>query len=171
MATYGTTSGAIGYMANKAIQNREIDACYSVRMTDTWMPMFDLSTPQKVEKFTKKTENEIQDVIQRIDKREKNKKMSLRTMAFITKLFAQPIYNKKARLTTHFHVENSCIGCGLCAKNCPVQAIELQNKKPVWTKEKCAMCLGCLHHCPKFSIQYGKHTKKHGQYRNPNVTL
>lgn len=89
VATYGTTSGAIGYMANKAIQNREIDACYSVRMADTWTPMFDLSTPQKVEKFTKKTENEIQDVIQRIDKREKNKKMSLRTMAFITKLFAQ----------------------------------------------------------------------------------
>ena len=26
------------------------------------------------------------------------------------------------------------------------------------------MCLACLHHCPKFAIQYGKNTKKHGQY-------
>ena len=31
------------------------------------------------------------------------------------------------------------------------------------------MCLGCLHRCPEFAIQYGKNTKKHGQYMNPNV--
>jgi len=65
----------------------------------------------------------------------------------------------------------NCIGCGLCVRRCPVRAIEIQNKKPVWVKEKCVMCLGCMHHCPKFSIQYGKHTKGHGQYANPNVTL
>lgn len=171
VATYGTMPGAIGYMADKAIRNQEIDACYSVRMADTWTPMFDLSTPQKVGRFTKTTETEIKNVIHMISKREKNKKMSLRTMVFITKLFAQPIYNKKVRLTANLHVEDSCIGCGLCARKCPVQAIEMQNKKPVWVKKKCVMCLGCLHHCPKFSIQYGKHTKEHGQYTNPNVTL
>ena len=33
------------------------------------------------------------------------------------------------------------------------------------------MCLGCLHRCPKFAIQYGRNTKKHGQYTNPNVKL
>ncbi len=171
VATYGTTPGAIGHMANKAIRDREIDAYYSVRMPDTWTPMFDLSTPQKVKRFTKTTETEIENVIQSISSREKNKNMSLRTMALITKLFAQPIYNKKVRLTANFHVENSCIGCGLCARKCPVQAIEMQNKKPVWVREKCVMCLGCLHHCPEFSIQYGNHTKAHGQYTNPNVTL
>ena len=25
-------------------------------------------------------------------------------------------------------------------------------------------CLGCLHKCPTFAIQYGRNTKKHGQY-------
>lgn len=68
------------------------------------------------------------------------------------------------RQTHHFHVEDSCIGCGLCARNCPVSAIQLQDKKPVWVKEQCVMCLSCLHHCPKFAIQYGSRTKKHGQY-------
>lgn len=94
-----------------------------------------------------------------------------RTPAFITKWIAAPIYDHKVRRTSHFHVENSCIGCGLCAKKCPVQAIALQGKKPVWIKEKCVMCLGCLHRCPKFAIQYGSKTKQHGQYTNPNVKV
>lgn len=77
--------------------------------------------------------------------------------------------NEIMRKTSHFKVENSCIGCGLCAKNCPVSAIEIRNKKPVWVKDRCVMCLSCLHHCPKFAIQYENRTKKHGQYTNPNV--
>ena len=34
-----------------------------------------------------------------------------------------------------------------------------------------ALCLGCLHRCPRFAIQDGRHTKEHGQYTNPNVTI
>ena len=71
------------------------------------------------------------------------------------------------RKTKHFSVEDSCIGCGLCAKNCLVSAIKLKDHKPEWIKEQCVMCLSCLHHCPKFAIQYGKNTKKHGQYTHP----
>lgn len=35
------------------------------------------------------------------------------------------------------------------------------------------MCLGCLQRCPKAAIQYGNGaaTGKHGQYRNPHVTV
>lgn len=55
VATYGTTPGAIRYMANKAIKERKIDAYYFVRMVDTWTPIFDLSTSEKVAKHTRKT--------------------------------------------------------------------------------------------------------------------
>ena len=97
--------------------------------------------------------------------------MAGRTPAFLTEWIAQPLYDRQVRRTSHLHVEDSCIGCGLCAKKCPVQAIEMQNGKPVWVKEKCVMCLGCLHRCPKFAIQYGKNTKKHGQYLHPKGKL
>ena len=72
----------------------------------------------------------------------------------------------------NLHVEDDCIGCGLCARKCPVQAIEIRDGKPVWVKEQCALCLRCLHLCPKFAIQYGNgRTRKHGQYRNPHVKV
>ncbi len=170
-ATYGTIPGAIGYMANKAIRERTIDAYYSVRMPDTWTPIFDLSTPEKVAKYTRHTESEIDRMIQGVRERRTNRHLRPRTPAIITKLIAEPLYNKKVRCTSNLHAENTCIGCGLCAKKCPVQAIAIRDGRPVWVKDRCVMCLGCLHRCPKFAIQYGNRTKKHGQYTNPNVKV
>jgi len=171
LSTYGTTPGSSDDMARKAIRGKRIDAFYSVRMPDTWTPIFDLSTPEKVAMFTKKTEAQIDKVIDKIMERHTNKHMSPHTPAILTNLIAQPLYNRNIRQTKHFHVEESCIGCGFCAKNCPVQVIEMQEKRPIWCKEKCVLCLGCLHRCPKFAIQYGKNTKRHGQYTNPNVSM
>ena len=171
VATYGTTPGAIGAMANRAIRGRDIDAYFSVRMPDTWTPIFDLSTPEKVAKYTKNTEIEINDLLRAVLQRRANRHMKPRTPALLTRWIAEPIYNRRVRRTANLHVEDTCIGCGLCAKKCPVRAIEMQGNRPVWRREHCVMCLGCLHRCPKFAIQYGRRTRHHGQYINPNVRL
>ncbi|MBQ9010255.1 MAG: EFR1 family ferrodoxin [Clostridia bacterium] len=172
VSTYGTTTGASGKMADRAIRGKKIDAYYSVRMADTWTPIFDLSTPEKVAKFTEKTEEEIGDLIEKVRNRYHNDRMSPGVPAAVVDLIAQPMYNAFVRKTSNLHVDDSCIGCGLCERKCPVKAIEMRNKKPVWVREKCVMCLGCLHRCPKFAIQYGNGmTKAHGQFTNPNVKV
>ncbi len=171
IATYGTTPGASGRIADRLIKDRNIDAFYSVRMADTWTPVFDLSTPEKVSKFTKTTESDTDDIITKIKSRYRNRKMKRSVPVFVADLFAQPIYNNSARKTEKLSVNEQCIGCGLCSMKCPVKAIEMKDGKPVWVADKCVMCLGCLHRCPVFAINYGNKTHKHGQYTNPNVKV
>lgn len=75
ISTYGTTPGASDAMASRAIRGRKIDAFYSVRMPDTWTPIFDLSTPEKVAAFSKTTEAEIDAAIRKIGERHTNRHM------------------------------------------------------------------------------------------------
>ena len=167
ISTYGTTPGVAPLAARKLLRKKgvRLDSVFSIKMPDTWTPIFNLSDKAKVQKINEKADVEIKSVIQKIidEKKCARAKNQLPLIA----LPVSKIWYENMRKTRKLYVENSCIGCGLCAKNCPVKAIEIVDKKPVWKKDKCAMCLGCLHRCPKFAIQYGNGTtKKHGQYKN-----
>lgn len=166
-ATYGTVTGQADTFVKRHLKRLglELSASYCVRMPDTWTPIFDLNDPVKVSKVNQKAEIQIDKIIKQIKNTESGNFLSFRMPMPAVKL-CRYIY-EKVRETKHLSVEDSCIGCGLCAQNCSVDAIEIQSGRPVWVKDKCSICLACLHRCPQFSIQYGKFTKKHGQYLHP----
>lgn len=71
-------------------------------------------------------------------------------------------YNKHLITDEKFWVdEEACIGCGLCAKLCPVD--DIKGTPPVWNHNgRCTNCLACYHHCPRHAIHWAK--MKRGQY-------
>ncbi len=167
VATYGTTPGTVGSDARMILKKKGIRVCalYSVRMPDTWTPIFDLSDKDRVKKTLSSSDNEIERIIESIKERKRGNMMH-RAVPYALR-FLSDIFYKRMRRTVHLSVNSDCIGCSLCAKRCPACAIKMENRRPVWIKKECIMCLRCLHHCPKAAIEYDKKTGKHGQYHHP----
>ncbi len=168
VATYGTKNGCISQSAERILSRKgiAIDAFYEVRMPDSWTPVFDLTDETNVQRRVKVADEKIEEVKTQISSRTKGSFMSDCIPEFISNMF-HDMYDK-ARLTENLMVEDQCAGCGTCAGNCPVHAIMMENGRPRWILDRCVMCLGCLHRCPNFAIQYGGKTKDHGQYMNPH---
>ena len=73
-----------------------------------------------------------------------------------------PIFYKFFVKANAFTVSGACIGCGQCAKLCPMNNVTLKDGKPVWGKN-CTHCMACICYCPVNAIEYDK--KSVGQPR------
>lgn len=169
-STYGTTTGAAGRFAADILVRHgyTVDASFSAKMPDTWTVLFDLNDKEKAARMNGEAEFEIDDAIRRIQSRKRgdfSKDKLPAPLASLAHAMGYPLM----RRTSKFELMDACVGCGLCARKCPVSAIELINERPVWVKPVCAGCLGCLHRCPKFAILRGRGTSRHGQYTHPPI--
>lgn len=60
---------------------------------------------------------------------------------------------------------SKCVGCGLCAKRCPVRNIEMKDGR-ARARADCIFCYRCVNLCPRKAIRlFGKQTRE--QYRGP----
>lgn len=138
VATYGTMPGYHGEDARRTLAKKGIrlDASFSVRQPDTWTPIFDLSDPVAVARTNEKAEAEIRELVVKVQNRIQGNHTSRRWPYFIHPV-TEWLLNRQSQ-TKHFYVEDSCIGCGLCARRCPEHAITIKDKRPVWTKSNAA---------------------------------
>ena len=170
--TYGKNVGQTGHVTAGHLRARGItlDARFSVRMPDTWTPIFDLSDAEEVARINAEAEPQIDAMIEKVRTRAKGDFMQDKLATILAAPYHAAGY-QMIRKTSNFAVSENCIGCGLCERICPDHTIEMQEGHPVWVKDRCQACLACLHRCPKFAIRYGDKTAGHGQYVNPRVGL
>lgn len=77
----------------------------------------------------------------------------LSTTAHFAGLFGQRLwfYEKTQGYTDKLKISDSCVGCGLCARLCPMGNIKIIQGRAV-PQGKCTMCYRCISHCPKKAI-------------------
>ena len=162
-----TPSGSSGdavSLFEKALR-RPVDARFSVLMPDTYCPMFECGDRAKNEAVLNRAEGEIDNVIVQLKSRATGDLDLHHGMGRLYTVTMYPLY--KRTTTRRFAVSDACTGCGLCAKLCPDKFITIEDGRPVWRAGHCNLCFACLHHCPTFAIQYGRNSRKHGQYTCP----
>ncbi len=158
------TCGASTGTADKMLENligRKLDYSFSLKMPDNYVVMYDPCEKEKAKKYLRHADKEIEIICDDINKNAT--KNNSGNKGKILSIFISKLYNA-FRNTKKFSADSKCISCGMCAKNCPDNAIEIKNGKPVWVKPKCQHCTACINCCPVNAIQYGKATEGRGRY-------
>ncbi|MEJ2294393.1 MAG: EFR1 family ferrodoxin [Candidatus Lokiarchaeota archaeon] len=68
-----------------------------------------------------------------------------------------------------FKYSEACNGCGICARICPVDNIELVDNRPMW-QNHCENCFACYSWCPNGAI-YGEIVSYAEHYHHPNIKI
>ena len=147
-------------------QGLTIDAFFSFQMPETYvnLPGFKLDTPENAERKINGTKESLKDAVKLIKERAKGDFDSLKGgSSFLKSNILKPLVYSLLITDRKFHVSDACIGCGICAKNCPLQNITMQNDRPHWNGH-CTNCMSCYHRCPQNAINFGKATLNKGQY-------
>nr|WP_307991833.1 EFR1 family ferrodoxin [uncultured Niameybacter sp.] len=158
-----TCGEEVGTALKKAVKEYAIHSCYSIIMPNNYILGIDIDTEEVTIKKIKKAKKQIEHISQEICTKKSVYEVEQGSFGAIKSNLVAPLFQKYATSTKPFYVEDTCIGCSICEKVCPLNTIKLVDGKPVWNKE-CLQCLSCINRCPKEAIQYGKKTKGRGRY-------
>lgn len=139
-------------------------AAWSIKMPNNYIAGFDVDSPELEQRKITEARNRVQSIAGAVAAKSSVYDVNEGPSAGFKTALIRPMFNRFARATSKFSVDESCNACGLCARDCPVHAIQLKDGKPVWVKKDCTQCMGCINRCPQRAIQIGSGTRDRGRY-------
>ena len=168
VATCGDDIGLTDKTLEKELlaKNIKLDLAFSVTMPNTYvlLPGFDVDAKEVEQLKLEKSKERLSIIAQKINSRIKETDVVRGGMAWLKTKMIYPLFTKYGMNSAKWYANDSCVGCELCSKVCPVSNVIIVGGKPTWGRQ-CVSCTACYHVCPKQAVQYGNATKKKGQYR------
>ena len=166
--TSGGYSGIAGFLAKYLARNKGMTF---MGFADFKMPRnypvsqhYAMLSDEENKKRILESRKKIPKVARRIFRGEKLRGRYIFQFEKIVTLLFNPIWTKYKQPAAPFHATDKCKGCGKCARLCPLNNIQMVNKKPEWEKP-CAHCMACIGNCPLEAIEYGNVTQGKLKYR------
>ena len=163
--TFGvcTCGGDAGLTMKQFSKWYSLSSSYSLVMPNNYIIGSDTDDKGVILQKITAAQVELEQIAQEIRRQEQVYRVHEGGLAGVKSHLANLGFNKFARSAKPFFTEDSCNGCGLCARNCPAHAISLRDGKPIWAAQ-CYQCLRCINECPQRAIQYGKSTAGRHRY-------
>ena len=162
------TMGAIGHGSISALKSAlkakglKLNYGKGIKMPDNYILLYNPTDPNKCDDLLNKNDVMLKRFAEDIISRKHS----------VTKcpLVMNSMYKNIEKLDAKFSVKDSCSGCGVCERICPVKNIKIENGKPVWL-HRCEHCVACISWCPERAIEYGNKTDKRNRYCNPRISV
>lgn len=136
---------------------------HSVIMPQNYITMYDVASDEENDKALNAATPKIKEIAETIKTGAPLAK-EVPGKAMMSK-FVNPMMYATMVKAKSFYTTDACEGCGKCVMRCPLNNIEMVNKKPQWGKD-CTHCMACIGGCPSKAIEYGKKTATRNRYYN-----
>jgi len=167
--TYGTSPGGTLAELRRILKKKKINNCYYGRIpaVENYYAIFGAQKPETIKLRLSMQQEATEDAVQCVIEKRTNKVNTFRPFSsFVSALFSLgvKIFYK------FYRIGNDCNGCGICEKICPVSAIVIKDKRPVFS-QKCEHCQGCVDICPLRAIQFGRVKFGTPGYHHPDINF
>lgn len=143
----------------------ELQSVWSVIMPNNYvlLPGFDVDSKEVERRKLAAAPGRIKEIAKGISQHARSIDVERGSNAWLKTKLVYPLFCKWGIFPKKWHSTPACVGCGICAKACPLKNVTMKDREPHWG-DNCCSCLACYHSCPRHAVAYGKITFKKGQY-------
>ena len=164
VATYGGMTSGVNGMVSNLLKEKGLNLSYAkqLKCVENYIPYYKIND---TEDLFKRVNQKLKTISSDITQKKIHRAGKYTFVNHLVHSF-YPSVDSDNLLT----VADSCIGCGICSKVCPISNINMVDSFPMF-KNHCDHCLGCVHNCPQASIDWNKKTQGKDRYRHRDIPL